>query len=257
MTRTARSAVIVSLSAGLTTVALWGVPDALRAAGAVPLALVLPGHALVTALFPRWLPWLDRIALAVAISIVVCVLGGFALHWSPAGLTSESWILFLVLTSVAAYFAAWLRWRAGGPSVASPRSRASFHTARREALFVVQAVALAAVALGIARTPLPAKDVSGYTALSLLPAGSGSSRIGVEITSAELRKTQYRLELHVGGWRVYSQRLALAPGERWRAASDIAAGAPSRHCSTGSRRQRPPIGARPSFSPARRCRHAR
>jgi len=62
-------------------------------------------------------------------------------------------------------------------------------------------------ALAFARTPLPAKNVLGYTVLWLLP-GSGEhpASVRVGLKSGELEQTTYRLVVHVGPRVIFERR---------------------------------------------------
>ena len=202
-------------------VAVSPAPDVIRVAFALPLTLCLPGYAIVEALFPRTPSLVERLALAVALSIAVCIVGGFALNWSPAGLKMESWTILLVIVSVEAAAVSSLRRsrKAGGET--SSRRR-GIPPSTSSAAYVLGGVILACVAIALARTPLPAQGVPGYTTLSLMPAVGASDSVRVAVTSAELRRTPYRLELRAGGQFALERRLTLAPGGHWESVVDVA-----------------------------------
>jgi Protein of unknown function (DUF1616) len=222
MTRIPRSPVLLAATAIVAgAVAVSPAPDVIRAAFAIPLTLYLPGYAIVEALWPRTPSLAERLALAVALSIAVCIVGGFALNWSPVGLTMESWAVLLVSVSVAAA-AAWSlrRQRKAGGETSSRRRGVRPSTS--SVANVVTGVIFAGAAIGLARTPLPAQGVPGYTMLSLVPAVGASDSVRVAVTSAELRKTPYRLELRAGGQLALERQLTLAPGGHWESVIDVA-----------------------------------
>jgi hypothetical protein len=221
MTRIPHSPVLLAATAIIAgAVAVSPAPDAIRAAFAILLTLCLPGYAIVEALSPRAPGLAERLALTVGLSIGVCVVGGFALNWSPVGLTMESWAVLLVSVTVA------------GAAVSSVRrsSSASDETSSRRRVVRVSPSAVANVLVGItfagaaialARTPLPAQGVSGYTMLSLLPSAGASDSVRVAVTSAELRTTSYRLEVRAGGQLTLERLLTLAPGGHWESIVDV------------------------------------
>lgn len=181
---------------------------------ALPLLFVLPGLALSAALFPS-----DRRDLArrlvtlLGLSLAVAILGALLLDLLPFGLRSSSWAILLALVTCGSVAVA-IRRRSGGRS-------GTFFAPRVRLVDVVLfgfALALVAGTLIFARTPLAAKNVQGYTALSMLPGQGSKSRVlQVQISSSELRPLRYRLELHVGRNLFAVRHVALAPGQSWRA----------------------------------------
>lgn len=196
-------------------VALTPAPTAVKAAFGLPLALILPGAALTRALFPARTPWAERLAATIGLSVATCVVTGFLLHWTPFGLRAESWALALVgITGIGGAIAA-RRHPAGGGSLL-PRLRTP-RLAWRPTLVVVVALIFAIEAVVLARTPLPAQGVEGYTALSLLPAGEDSDRVRVEVASSELEDAEYRLEVRTGEELLAVRHLTLGTADKWHA----------------------------------------
>src|SRR5919204_538771 len=82
----------------------------LRAAFGLALALLLPGHALTAAAFPRRddLEPLERLALSFGLSVATAVLVGLGLSYTPWGAKLLpillSLALFIVATSATAYY---------------------------------------------------------------------------------------------------------------------------------------------------------
>jgi uncharacterized membrane protein len=85
---------------------------ALRVVFALPLVFVLPGYALLEAVYPpRTLGWVGRLIVIVALSLACSVLGGLALNLTGPGLTRVVWAAFLATTAVVGEVIAWVRWR--------------------------------------------------------------------------------------------------------------------------------------------------
>jgi hypothetical protein len=223
MTRDFRSPALLVLGAGIASaVALAPAPEAVRVIFALPLALVFPGAALALALFPARMGAVERVALAVALSLTTDVIGGVLLNWSSFGLRVTPWVSLLLGTSVVAGGAAALR-------TSRQRERRSGHVAPpsrrwvplRPTLIVLLTLVLAGGAVALARTPLSAEGVHGYTVLSILPGTQDPDTIRVGVVSSELQTTSYRLELRAAGRRLWSRLLTLAPRQRWNAVLDV------------------------------------
>lgn len=196
-------------------VALSPAPALIRVAFGAPLALFLPGLALAGALFASTIPWIERIAASIGLSLAVCVVGGFALHWTPTGLTAPSWVGVLLGTTMIG--AALAKRRPGGGRLVTSSPGSWLATHGRLLVAVPVAVIVVAVAVVLVRTPLPAKGVSGYTALWLAPAGNQRDAVRIGVESAEFQMTPYRLELRVAGEIALTRRLTLRTGDKWSA----------------------------------------
>src|SRR6266852_7191599 len=62
----------------------------------LPLVLVLPGYALMASVFPRRsLGAVECLVFSLGLSLVIVVLGGLVLNWTPFGLRASSWSLLL------------------------------------------------------------------------------------------------------------------------------------------------------------------
>lgn len=220
-------ALILVFAAAAAVIALSPAPVPIRVAFGVPLALFLPGLALAAAFLAATIPWIERVAVSIGLSVAVCVVGGFALHWTPTGLTTASWVGVLLGTTMAGVAIATRR------PVPKDRDRKQIRRPwlpahGRLLVAVPVTVIIVTLAVVLVRTPLPAKGVRGYTTLWLVPAGNqpGAVRIGVE--SAELRTTPYRLELRVAGELTLTRRLMLRTGDQWSAVVDASSFASGR-----------------------------
>jgi uncharacterized membrane protein len=200
-----------ALGALLSIVLPW---ELLRLLVALPLALVLPGYAIVLAAFGthelrRPQLWM----LTLACSLCVLVLGGILLNYLPGGIRGATWALLLLVVVLAACRAAALRrprtWRR------PRRSKLSLGAIRRLDLACGGLAALAAVAaLVFAYAPLSAGGAAGYTALWMLPGrGGDSGKLRVGIESAEQRSLEYFLRVRTGGGHSKVARFSLDPGE--------------------------------------------
>lgn len=184
----------------------------LRIAGALPLALLLPGYALTAAVFARErLDGSQLALLTISLSLATLIIGAVLLSATAGGLETASWAALLVIVVIGGSLTAARRRRRGPRSkprrVVRPRSY--------DVLLLAGAVAVTAAASAIAWTPFPAKDAAGYTSLWILPPHQpGVSGVRVGVSSDEQDPIYYRLELQVDGNSPAVKHLALAPGEQ-------------------------------------------
>ena len=197
--------------------ALAPAPLVLRVPLALPLALVLPGLALSLAFLPDSGGWLGRLPVSVATSVALSAVSALLLTWSPIGLTKYVWVSLLVgVTMMGAAFA-----RRRLPGTEATVAGLRLDIPRRPALVVLAAGALVVVAVSLARTPLSAGDIRGYSALWLLPGKEDPGSIRVGVISSELTKMSYRLVLYSQGRVVFRRPVTLSTGERWSGVIDV------------------------------------
>jgi hypothetical protein len=190
-------------------------PGGVRAVLVLPLVLLLPGYALSRAVFGRRSGAGERLVFALAMSVAVVALGGLVLNALPVLLTARSWTAFLVAVTLAAGLVAIVtrrvptrtRTKGNGP----PRVRYF-----PGALFTVAALAIFAGALVLARTPLPARTIEGYSVLWALPDTASPRHVRVAVECKELDLTNYRLEIRSGD-TLEVRTFSLEAGQRWRA----------------------------------------
>jgi hypothetical protein len=184
-----------------------------RAIFALPLALLLPGYALTSAIFRRKPASAERIALALSLSLVTTALASLFLYVSSFGLTLRSWAAALAIVTTGATLAAAGRW-SSAPSSSKRIGRLWPPAPRPIVLAIaVAGTALIAGAVILARTPLSSPSARGYTALWLARQPS-SSELVVGVRSEERHRTRYVLRLNFAG-RITKRHLALAPGQTW------------------------------------------
>jgi Protein of unknown function (DUF1616) len=197
--------------------ALAPAPLLLRVPLTLPLALVLPGLALSLAFLPDSGDWLGRIPVSVATSVALSATSGLLLKVTPIGLNVKTWVPLLVgVTLVGAAVAA-----RNAPSPSGSASRLRLGIPRRPALALLAAGALVVVAVSLARTPLSAGTVAGYSALWILPDKGAGDSIKVGVINAERGQTSYRLVMYAGGRVVFERLLTLSTGERWTGVVDV------------------------------------
>ena len=215
---------IATASVALLAIPLAADNTALRAVSGMLLVLVLPGYAMTAAGFPRpGLGLAERILFSVGLSLVVAVLGGFLLNWTPWGLQGGSWLGLLWGTTLAASLVAFARRQRDPAVTANPVSPG---LSRRQGLMLALAALGVVVALGFSRTPTPLDRSQGYTLLWMLPVEDGRrNAVRLGVSSMESSVTHYRLELRVDGQTVHEwPSIGLAPGEKWESSAELLAG---------------------------------
>lgn len=203
---------IVAWGSLLCAVAALAIPlTALSLLFAAPLLLIAPGYAITAATFARRAPGRAQFALlSLALSLTTLVLGGFVLNYMPGGLQAIPWAVLVLLVVFGCCRSAALR---RAPAKASKRKPPQLRIRRRDAVLLLGGAALAAVALGLAVTTLPAKNARGFTELWVTPkAVARSAEIGVG--SEEQHAASYVLRVKLGGVaRPLVRKFRLKPGE--------------------------------------------
>lgn len=208
------TAVVVAATSGALTLLA---PDtlAVRVVAALPLVFVLPGYAITAALFPRrTLGIPEQVLCSVGLSLVVVIMGGFALHWTPWGLQAESWAIFLFCVTLGASVIAGMRWHRGW-SVAVTSLNIGLDS--RQGLLLGLAALVVVAVVGLARTPMPPRGIQGYTLLWILPAGEGNpNAVRLGISNNEFALTEYSLRVLVDDQIAQEwPAIQLAPGQKW------------------------------------------
>ena len=199
------AAIICALIAALVPV------DVIRLLAVLPLALFLPGYAVIACAFgARELPSPQRLVLSVATSLMTLVLAAFVLNIFPFGLTTASWAVLLPLVVLAACWGAALRrgqLAGGAGSISLPRPAAG------GLVFATLALVIAVAAVALAQKPLPADDAVGFTVLWALPTDSAEDAVAVGVVSNQQHRASYRLKVSLGKHRSEFYRVKLDPGE--------------------------------------------
>ncbi len=206
---------ILAVVCALIALVMAAVP-LMRALGALPLVLFLPGYAVTAACLPqRSLARVERLLISLGLSVAITVLLGLTLYWAGVSLQTVTWAIALALTTVVACGIAWRRQpaAAGEKSATSPAIKLRL----RDLVWMGLAVAISGAAIGIARLPSPASGVSGYTLLWMTPASNeNTENYQLGITSQEFATMTYRLQVMVDGRVVRDwPELKLAPGTTW------------------------------------------
>jgi hypothetical protein len=214
---------VAALVAFLCSAALPANLALLRAPLALPLVLVLPGYAIVAAVFrPSELRPAEMVVLSVALSIATTIFAAILLDAGGVRLKTAPWMGLLALVTLVAA----ARGSMSGHARALHRPRVRL--LRPELLALAGALVLLTGAAALGFTPLGApKATQGATALWILPAPDGRAAACVGVLSDQTRVTRYTVQLTVAGRP--AQRfgpVTLAPGGRWTRVVGVGLGKP-------------------------------
>jgi uncharacterized membrane protein len=223
------SAVAPAMTASTVPAGFFAGP--LRAVLGWLLLLVLPGAAVVAAVFPqRSLGFAERLMFVPGTSLAVIILGGLILNQSPWGIQTLTWIGMLAGLTLAAGAIAWRRRKRSERMTFRHMSigLAGTTPSLRDASFISAALVIVVAACFVARTPPSPQGLRGYTLLWMLPGQAGAASSGtspsaagpmrVGITSGEFTRTRYSLQVAVNQQvvRIWPA-IELGPNQQWEA----------------------------------------
>ncbi len=187
----------------------------------LPLVLLLPGYALVSALFPnRSLGVAERLMFSLGLSLAIVILGGLGLNWTPFGLRASSWAVLLAGITLAASAVALVRRRGRSMSAPGWLRVGNVGFTLRQGLLLGLAVAIVCGAVAVSIIGAERQSYAGFTQLWILPAGGANPENAVHLGVSNMESTamEYRLAVNVGG-KVVRQwpAIDLEPNKQWEA----------------------------------------
>ncbi|HLZ70232.1 MAG TPA: DUF1616 domain-containing protein [Dehalococcoidia bacterium] len=231
-----RSLLLAATIVAVLCAALPALPAPLRALGAVPLALWLPGYWLSEGALPDQIRGAaERTALRLGLSLSVCILAGLGLNLTADGLTLNGWVLTLGGTALLASAAALLRGR-GAPAVPQAREPATSAASperrlwpgQRGALLFAAAGLVVAGAFVLVHGEAARQNATDFTQLWILPETSGSTHAAqLGFRNLESASRRYTLELRLNGDLVNRWGpITLAPRQSWQTEVSSPGGGP-------------------------------
>jgi hypothetical protein len=204
---------ILGLFVSVISPATW-----VRAVALAPLVLAAPGYAIAAALFPPGaIEREDRIVYAAAFSVSASALGGLALQVF-LGLDRTTWLVFLVLVTLAAGLVAQMR-RETLPIQSTDKPAYRPPAGPLWAVAFLAALAIAGGAISIASGGVREQlSRQRFASLWAVPAGPEPGAAGVKIGVLNHGgPAGYTLEVSSAGAVVESRPLRLDPDELWEA----------------------------------------
>ena len=207
----------------LVSLAIFGFVDDpfVRVAPTLAMVLFVPGYAMSVWLFPaQTLERLERLLLAVGISLSSAVIGALVLDRAAAHLTARSWAD--ELAAVAAVGVAGASWRRRGLSVRCDEESPTRITLGP--LLIVSlgaAAAVASVVGAIAMARQPAGHGRGATVLWARAESRALGTYALGVASNELGTTSYLVTGTVAGKVVLRRTLTLPSGRDWQMTGSV------------------------------------
>jgi hypothetical protein len=191
-------------------------PQWLNAVLGLPVALLLPGHAVMSVLFGRSQPPpAERLVVGVALSIAALIVAIVVLDAAGQRIDRLAMLSVLAALQLVALTTTFVRARIDRiplRPLAPPLPRLA--VAVSSALVVAVVVGLVGEALTIASRPSVTTSVAGYAALSVERDGSRGLIIDVESNELTPVTYEFELEARVGERPAAVSSLALAPGSK-------------------------------------------
>ena len=197
---------------------------------AVPLVLLIPGGLLVMMLPSRPKDLFFQFALAVGLSIAMCIVVGLLLNVLPTGIDHRTWACALGLVSMSeAVVVASLRSRAAGNRSRSPSMLAQTDVK----LVIVAALALLAILGGVVAIVAwersnaeVAYHQERFSELWVQPGPGGAAVVGVHSDTSG--SNMFRLSVNAAGQLAESYTFTLKSQQTWTQHVSIAPGSTAR-----------------------------
>ena len=186
----------------------------------LPLAFVLPGYALMRALFrEQAFGNAERLIFSLGLSLSIVILGGLALNLTPVGLQARSWAVLLGVVTLGASAVAILRQRRQGEAAEGWSGFKSIRLTFRQGLLLGLAVLIVGGAFAVSIIGAQQQPRSGFTQLWMLPT-SGSAKaqdsVSLGLSNKESTPMQYRLTLEINGKVIKEwSAIDLSPNQQW------------------------------------------
>jgi len=208
--------VVLALVAGV-VVALNG-PAWLRSVLTLSLIFILPGYALIAALFPSQEPDTSaRLLMMIALSLALAAVGGLALHFTGLGLQSTTWTFLLMgIIFVGSVVAIVRRRQLPAPiSLGQPISLKPV-----QLLLIAGAFGLVVAAVSISRSGALSQQQTGFSQLWMTPAivaPTNDPTVKIGITNEEGISVRYGLSILGNDNEVLASwdDIDLGPGDHW------------------------------------------
>ena len=180
---------------------------------------MLPGYALTASVFPRRsLGAVECLVFSLGLSLVIVVLGGLVLNWTPFGLRASSWSVLLGSITLGACVVALARRRGQSIPAAGLSGIKGIGLTFRQGLLLGLAVVIMCGAIAVSNIGAAQQPFPGFTQLWILPAGGADPKNAVHLGVSNMESTamEYRLAVNVDRKvvRVWPS-IDLKPNEKW------------------------------------------
>ena len=187
----------------------------------LPLAFVLPGYALMSALFPgKPFGNAERIIFTLGISASIVILGGLVLNSTTFGLQPRSWGVLLGVITLGASSVAILRQRKQGVVTERQAGFKGLPFTFRQGVLLGIATLIVGGAFAVSIVGAQQQARSGFTQLWMLPAPSSSkvdSSVNLGVSNKESSPMQYHLAVDINGKVIKDwPAIVLSPNQQWK-----------------------------------------
>ncbi|HXZ04113.1 MAG TPA: DUF1616 domain-containing protein [Ktedonobacteraceae bacterium] len=186
----------------------------------LPLAFVLPGYAMMRALFRgKQFGNAEYITFSLGLSLAIVILSGLVLNSTPYGLQERSWAVILGSITLGASAVAILRQMRQGEASRWRSGFKDIHLTFRQGLLLGIAALIFGGAFAVTIIGAQQQPQSGFTQLWMLPAssttkGKGAVRLG--LSNKESKPMQYSLAVDFNGKVVKVwPAIDLSPNQQW------------------------------------------
>lgn len=187
----------------------------------LPLVIVLPGYALISALFAhRAAGLIERLVMSLGVSMIIVILGGLILNLTPSGLRSGSWAVLLAGITVAASIVALVRRQGQKRAALQPSGSSGVGLTFPQGLLLGLAAIIVGGALAVSIIGAEQQPYPGFTQLWMLPASGANAKNSVLLGVKNMEQTavDYRLVVKIGSTTIKQwPALDLRSGENWEA----------------------------------------
>lgn len=186
----------------------------------LPLAFILPGYALMRALFPgKPFGNAERIIFSLGISLSIVILSGLLLNLTPFGLQERSWAAILAIITLGASVFTILRQRRQGETLERWSGFKDWRFSFRQGLLLGIAALIVGGAFAVSIIGAQQQARAGFTQLWMLPA-SGTSKVEnsvrLGLSNKEFSPMQYHLSVDINGKVIKDwPAIDLNPNQQW------------------------------------------
>ena len=187
----------------------------------LPLAFVLPGYALMRALFPgKPFGNAERITFSLGISVSIVILGGLVLNSTTFGLQARSWAVLLGVITLTASAVAILRQRNQGVATERQAGFKGLPFTFRQGVLLGIATLIVGGAFAVSIVGAQQQARSGFTQLWMLPTSSTSkvdNSVSLGVSNKEFTPMQYHLAVDINGKVIKDwPAIDLSPNQQWK-----------------------------------------
>jgi hypothetical protein len=173
-----------------------------------------PGYVWSEVILSHRLPGVERVAVAAGVSLMVPILGGFAVYGAGIPLHRPAWIGILAAATIIGVVVAAIERRLAGPQEQPRRPRGRGLPVLHVFVFGLAAV-IAIGAIGLSVVSAEAQKYPGYTGLTMAPIKKEPAKASLAVVNEQGGTTRYRLKLMRKGKVIGTWNLTLANGQTW------------------------------------------